>query len=79
MIRVNRQVVRELGISDHRGRRLVLKLCEGGFNLAMKTKGSRGWLVLPLAAVWRLAGQLEADRIRAERKAARKAKLAAKA
>jgi hypothetical protein len=75
MIRLNRKVVRELGISDHRRRKpLVVMLCEGGINLGIRVKGTRRWLYVPMVAVWQLAARMEAQRIKEDRAEARRNK-----
>jgi hypothetical protein len=79
MIRVHRKVVRELGVTDHRGRKpLVLLLPEGGINLGLKVKGTRRWVYVSLRAVWQLAARMEAQSIKAERAEALKAKCVAR-
>ena len=62
----------EVVIRDRRVRPLVVAAQPSA--LMLRLKGTRGTLSIPYSPAYQLAARLEADRIRAEKKAARKKK-----
>lgn len=75
MIKVTRQVTREMGERDYRTRKpFVLQLEKGGLLVRIKPKGARTWYTVTVKQIYMMGAANRAAQIKAERKEARERK-----